>query len=200
LQGDFPPGQPIKERDQAAVMKVSRTPMREAVRILSQEGLVILRAARSPIVADPSFEEISQVIDVLTTLETRCGVLACTDASDEEIEEIVALDAKMQSSVGEIDSLDLFEIDMEFHMAIARASHNSVLAETHRSFVQRLWRARYLSTLNDGAITNSQNLHAQISKALKARDVDAIHAKISEHLADLTSNIRRFYTAEANVD
>ncbi|MDN3722463.1 GntR family transcriptional regulator [Roseibium salinum] len=77
LRGKLPPGSAIKERDNALELGVSRTPMREAIRILAKEGLVILRPSRSPVVARPSFKEISDQVAVLVALEKFSAELAC---------------------------------------------------------------------------------------------------------------------------
>ena len=85
LSGKFPPGSPMKERDNAAEMGVSRTPMREAIRILAKEGLVVLRPARSPIVAQLTLKQISDNIEVLTALELLAADLACQNGSDSQV-------------------------------------------------------------------------------------------------------------------
>lgn len=197
LQGEFVPGQTVKERDQAVLMNVSRTPMREGVRILAQEGLLILRPARSPIVANPSFDEICNVIEVLTTLEIQCGVLACKHATQEEIDQIIALNDEMQSKRATIDKIDLFDIDMAFHMAIAKASHNPVLAETHHAFIRRVWRARFLSVSHMGTNERGHEQHVQIAAALQARDAAEIRGLLELHLKDLATNISDQYAREA---
>ena len=88
LNGKFAPGSTLKERDNSLEMGVSRTPMREAIRILAKDGLVQLRPARSPIVARPTFKQISDNIVVLTTLELLSADLACQTATDDQIQEI----------------------------------------------------------------------------------------------------------------
>jgi DNA-binding GntR family transcriptional regulator len=200
LKGNLKPGQPIKERDHAKKMDVSRTPMREAVRILSQEGLVTLRKARSPIVAEPSFKHICEAIEVLTTLELRCGVLACKHATASELEHLTALQTAMQDQYANIDAIDLFEMDMEFHMAIAKASHNTVLTDTHHSFVRRLWHARFMSVQYKSNNELGQAQHKRITEAVRNRDAEQVHLVIFEHLEDITSNIRDQYACENTED
>jgi DNA-binding GntR family transcriptional regulator len=197
LKGTLAPGQQIKERDHATDLDVSRTPMREAIRILSKEGLVILRPSRSPIVADPSFEEISDVIEVLTALELCCGALACKHATPEDMVKIQAMHNTMAQLQGKIDRIDFFELDMEFHMAIAQASHNAVLAETHSAFVRRLWRARYLSASRKESADRVKRQHGAIMDALARRDVERMAIEISAHLDALIENIRDKYASEA---
>ncbi len=193
LRGDLAPGSPIKERDNAAEMGVSRTPMREAIRQLANEGLVVLRPSRSPIVADPSWKEISDCMDLVRALELLSGELACAKATDEEIDQIAAIQARMEAESNSIDEIDLFEIDMEFHVAIVRASHNIPLAETHRSLLSRLWRARFLGSR---AGRNQDRVFAQhqaILAALRARNAAAFQAELRNHLSILKQQIRQFY-------
>lgn len=199
LKGALGPGMQIKERDHATELDVSRTPMREAIRILAKEGLVILRPSRSPIVADPSFEEISDVIEVLTALELRCGALACKNATDEDIERIQAMHDHMEEVQGKIDRIDFFEFDMEFHMAIAAASKNAVLAETHSAFVRRLWRARYLSASRKESAARVKRQHGAIMQALKDRNETSMEIEINAHLDALIENIRDKYASESDV-
>ncbi|ASP21025.1 HTH-type transcriptional repressor RspR [Antarctobacter heliothermus] len=112
LRGKLPPGTPVKERDHAAELGVSRTPMREAIRMLAKEGLVQLRPARSPIVAKPSFEEVAHNIEVMAALEVLSVRLTCQRASDPEIDEIADVANHMQRDYDSLDRVDLFELDM----------------------------------------------------------------------------------------
>ncbi len=201
LRGDLAPGSPIKERDNAAEMGVSRTPMREAIRQLANEGLVVLRPSRSPIVADPSWKEISDCMDLVRALELLSGELACAKATDEEIDQIAAIQTRMEEKADAIDEIDLFEIDMEFHVAIVRASHNIPLAETHRSLLSRLWRARFLGSRVGRNQDRVFAQHQAIMAALRARDSAAFQAELRNHLSILKQQIRQFYQeVEEDVD
>src|SRR5210317_1067006 len=114
LRGKLKPGSPIKERDNAAELGVSRTPMREAIRILAKEGLVELRPARSPIVAQPGFKEVEDLAAVLIALEKLSIELACSHATEEDIEKISALAKHMSDAFDHTDAFDMFELDMQF--------------------------------------------------------------------------------------
>ncbi|WP_343115617.1 GntR family transcriptional regulator [Ostreiculturibacter nitratireducens] len=190
LRGKLPPGSTIKERDNAADMGVSRTPMREAIRILAKEGLVLLRPSRSPIVANPSLKEISDAIDVLRALEVLSGELACDNATEREIADIRAIHERMTDLYGHVDKLELFEIDMGFHLAIAKASHNEALAETHNAFLARLWRARYLSASQPASRERVLRQHGGIVEGLERRDPKLVRKEIQAHLEHLALKIR----------
>ena len=130
LRGTLPPGAPIKERDSAATMGVSRTPMREAIRILAKEGLVVLRPARSPVVASPTIREIRDQVVVLEALEKLSAQLACSQATQDELDAIAAQHREVAENYDRLDALDAFELDMAFHRQIALASHNPALASS----------------------------------------------------------------------
>jgi len=190
LSGKLAPGDSIKERDNAAEMGVSRTPMREAIRILAKEGLVILRPSRSPIVANPSLQEITDSIEVLACLELKSAQLACERATDEELRQIQAIQQHMEAVYDTIDPIDVFEIDMGFHLAIARASHNPSMAETHQAYLSRLWRARYLSAIRKRSRERVLSQHRAIVDGLLARDPEQVTRELGSHLEHLAINVR----------
>ncbi|MBY6115894.1 GntR family transcriptional regulator [Mameliella alba] len=200
LRGVLQPGTPVKERDHAAEMGVSRTPLREAIRMLAKEGLVQLRPARSPIVAQPSFEEVAQNIEVMSALEVLSARLACERASAEEIDEIARVAEQMERDYDSLDMLEVFEIDMSFHRAIAQAAGNPVLAEMHQSLLARLWRARYLSASRKRSRDRVLHQHAQIVAALRARDATAAQAHLQAHLDHLLINVADFFESSGTAE
>lgn len=189
LRGKLAPGTSIKERDNAAEMGVSRTPMREAIRILSQEGLIDLRPARSPIVSQLTVKQVSDDVEVLLAVEILSAELACSRATPEDIAEITDLQNQIIARFDHADPLDIFEIDMEFHSAIARASHNAPLAEIHRTFLARLWRGRFLAAIKRRNRDRIVAHHNEILRALKARDPLAIRSSLLGHMGNLRPDI-----------
>lgn len=191
LRGDLLPGAPVKERDTASTMGVSRTPMREAIRILSKEGLIVLRPSRSPIVAELNYKSVSDQAEVLTALEKLSAELACKNATPTDLDELQCIVDYMAANFYDTDPLDMFEIDMSFHTAIAKASHNEALVETHRSYSQRLWHARYLAARQRRNRERVVTQHTAILAAMRARDVSAARAAIDTHLWQLAEDIRQ---------
>ncbi len=189
LRGKLLPGASIKERDNAADMGVSRTPLREAIRILAKEGLIELRPARSPIVSTPSVRQISDEVEVLLAVEKLSGELACARATEADIEAIAEIVDDMAARFDTADPLDMFETDMSFHSAIAKAAHNEPLAEIHRTFLARLWRARFLSAIQSRNRERVIDHHSRIVEALRARDRSAVRTTISVHLDNLARDI-----------
>ena len=198
LRGRLRAGSSLKERDCAAEMGVSRTPMREAIRILAREGLVILRPSRSPLVANPDLKEISDQVVVLVSLEQLSARLACLHATEADIARLTKISDHMAEHFDTTDPLDMFEIDMSFHTAIATASQNASLAETHGIYLARLWRARYLSAIRRRSRDRVLRQHTGIVQGLMNRDADQAKGQIHAHLEHLLINIRhRFEHDEA---
>ena len=95
IQDELVPGQRVRERALAERLNVSRTPLREAIKILAAEGLVENLPNKGARVADPNPSEVRDMLRVLGALEALAGELACAEASDDEIEEIKALHFEM---------------------------------------------------------------------------------------------------------
>jgi DNA-binding GntR family transcriptional regulator len=199
LRGKLAPGDSLKERDKAVELGVSRTPMREAIRILALEGLIQLRPARSPIVAMPDVKEITDDVEVLLAVEKLSGELACKRATQDDIADIAQIVEIMSENFDTMDALDMFEIDMSFHSAIAKASHNPPLAEIHRRFLARLWRARFLAASKRRNRVNVIHHHSTILAAMRARDPDATRSAIGIHLDRLTEDIAEVIREEQDV-
>lgn len=196
LQGALSPGAKVKERDNAAESGVSRTPMREAIRMLATEGLIVLAPSRSPRVANPTYQEVADQILVLKTLEELSAELACIRATAADLAKVRDLNRQMAGLYESGHSLDLFEVDMAFHAAIADASHNEPLAETHRAFLARLWRVRYLAAHQRRNRDRARAHHNAILAALEARDAVAARAALDTHLGQLADDIRPILEGE----
>ena len=93
LLGKLAPGVPVPERDLSEAFGISRTPLKEALRILETEGLIVYGPTRRPRVADPSLDEINDWLRVQGALEALAGELACELATDAQLAEIESLNA-----------------------------------------------------------------------------------------------------------
>lgn len=193
LTGALPPGSPLKERDHAERLGVSRTPLREAVRILAKEGLVTLRPLRSPLVADPTRNEALEEVAVLRQLELFGGELACRHATEAEIAEIAQLCATVERNHAAGDTVEVFDLDMQMHRLIVAAGHNAALARTHGEYLARLWRIRYLSARQRADADRVLADHRGMIAALAARDVQAMRRHMESHLDGLVRNVERHF-------
>lgn len=185
----LPPGAAISERDVATALGVSRTPLRGALAILEQDGLVEYSITRRPRVADPSFEEISQNLVVMGALEALAGELACIHASDSEIEQIIELQNQMEVDSAILEPLEFFSTDMKMHEMIVRTTGNQPLIDTHKKYNARLWRARFVSSKRSDRRGQTLGEHSAITQALAKRDGEAIARALRSHLTSTVNNI-----------
>lgn len=194
LLGQLNPGASIKERDNAAALGVSRTPMREAIRILAREGLIQLRPLRSPIVADPTLKDVTDDLHVMTSLEVLAGELACQNATDQELEEIGVLHERLLDAATSDDIIARFEVDMAFHRAIALAAHNTSLAETHEAYMARLWRVRFMSANQADEIGRIVQQHGEILRGLQDRDEEKVSSVLKTHIRQIIPNVSGLFS------
>jgi len=183
------PGALIPERETAEALGVSRTPLRESLRLLASEGLVEIAPNRAPRVADPSLDELKQLLQVQGALEALAGELACSQASDEELQQIAAIEQDMRRISDSAEPLDFFRRDMQFHSAIVAASHNQALRETHANYNARLWRARFISSRRRVNRAGTLEQHRKIAEALLARKGRMVATSLRRHLDTGFANI-----------
>ena len=188
LVGKLPPGQALSERELSERLRISRTPLREAIRELAAERLIDVLPNRRPQVADPSPEHIDDLFDVQATLEALAGRLFVERASQEQLDEVIAIHGRMKELEEEGDALEFFQTDMEFHSAIVRGSGNSALADTHRQYNTALFRARFNSARQLRWRDVTMGEHMEIVEALIARDPKRSAAALSAHLERAKAN------------
>jgi len=189
LLGKLAPGVAVPERDLADALNISRTPMKEALRILKVEGLISYGPTRRLRVADPSMEELAQNLAVLGVLEALAGELACRHATDAEIARAADLEERMRLADIDTDPLQFFRWDMAFHKTIVQASRNEPLLDSHQTYNARLWRARFISSKARMARDRTLGQHADILAALQARNGKACARHMRRHLEVAMINI-----------
>lgn len=189
MLGKLAPGMPVRERDLAEAFGISRTPLKEALRILEAEGLIVYGPTRRPRVADPSLDEINDWLRVQGALEALAGELACAEATDAQLACIEDINTSIKEARDTDGQLEAFRMDMRFHEAIVAASGNEALAETHATYNARLWRVRFLSSQRVASREATRNEHLEIVEALKARDATAARKALKNHLRTAETNI-----------
>ena len=190
LLGELVPGRNIPERETAEALGVSRTPLREALLILEGEGLVLTAPAKSPVIANPSVGDITQLLLVQSALEGLAGECACEKITADELAQIQSMHDEMLAKADQAEALDFFSTDMAFHEAIVSATKNQPLIKTHAQYNSRLWRARFMSSrrrVKKRSITLQE--HANIVEGLRLRDKEQTSAALEHHLRDAIINI-----------
>ncbi len=197
IQDQLRPGERVRERELSERLCVSRTPLREALKVLATEGLVVLSPNRGAVVADPSLQEIHDVLELLGGVEGLAGELAASRIRDEEIAEIRALHYEMLAAFSRQNRLEYFKVNQLIHGAIVRASNNLALVEIHTQLNARVYRVRYRSNLRNTEWQTAIDEHWSILKALEARDGQRLSQVMRAHLGSTWTKISAINTNDS---
>lgn len=188
IDGTLVPGVWLNERELCERLQVSRTPLREAYRMLAADGLVVLLPKRGAQVVALSPEEVADIFDLLAVLEGLTGRLAAQRATDEELAGIAALHRRMRAAHRARDIDSYYEASMGTHLAVSAAAHNAALADTHRRLNLRVQNLRYRSNLDTASWRQAVAAHDAFVKALLARDAATAEALMREHALEKKAN------------
>ncbi|RTZ45412.1 GntR family transcriptional regulator [Candidimonas sp. SYP-B2681] len=187
IDGSLKPGTALNERDLCDLLGVSRTPLREAYRILAADGLVSIQPKRGAMVIEHSPADIENIFDVLAVLEGLAIRQAVERATDAELKEIAALHQQMLKSFQKRDIKSYFAASMGTHVAISRAAHNPALTETYTRLNLQVQALRYKSNLDPDEWIAGVADHERFVGALLARDAEAAETHIRHHLVNKKS-------------
>lgn len=181
IEGDLGEGARISERALCERFGVSRTPLREALKVLAAEGVVDLLPNRGARVAAVPMAEIVELLTVMGALESLAARLACERITDDQIAEVTALHYQMVAHFLRRDLPAYFRLNQAIDQAIVKAAGNAVLASLNRQLSTRLRRARYAANLNAARWNDAVAEHEEILAALTARDGARLGALLQEH-------------------
>ncbi|MEJ5989771.1 GntR family transcriptional regulator [Ramlibacter sp. PS3R-8] len=182
VSGALAPGQRITERlvaDQLAGM--SRTPLREAFKILEAEGLVKIEPNRGAVVTAMSIEEVEAAIEVLIGLETLAAEPACERITDPEIAAIEELHARMAAAHREGDLMQYFHLNQAIHQHIVEAAGNPVLSRIYAAECARIRRYRYAGNQQNERWAHAVREHEAILDALRDRAGAMLREILRQH-------------------
>lgn len=182
LEGSLPAGGRVPEKELCEQFEVSRTPLREALKVLASEGLLELMQNRGAVVTPLTARDVEETFPVLASLELTAGEMACRNIENDEIAAIRGLHRQMVERFRRGDRPGYFGIDQKIHESLVAASGNSVLAATHRSISARLQRARYAANISQERWKRAVEEHDQILAALEARNGKQLGALLKAHL------------------
>lgn len=182
IEGALEPGTKIPEKDLCESFGVSRTPMREALKVLANEGLAVLEPNRGAWVSTVTMEELEETFPVLAALERLGGELACQNGTETEIAFVRERHDDMVRHYHARDRQPYFKANQDIHDGILRAAGNPVLSQHHRVLASRAKRARFLANISDARWSQAVAEHEDIIDALEARDGPRLGNMLSSHL------------------
>jgi DNA-binding GntR family transcriptional regulator len=182
VEGELRPGEKLNERELAARLEVSRTPLREALKLLTAEGLVEHQPNRGAVVAQLDADDVAATFEVMAALEGLSGELACARISEAELAEVRALQYEMLAHHARRDLSAYYRVNAQIHRAINRAARNPVLTETYDRINARLQAFRFRSNFDADKWAAAVREHEAMVVALAARDGARLRAILIEHL------------------
>ncbi len=189
VESKLVPGERIQEMQLAHQLGVSRTPIREALKVLTSEGLVELLPLRGAIVKAFTDKDARDMLDVIALLEAFAGERAC-QAEPSRIDAILAMHARMETLYAQRQRLEYFVLNQEIHEALIALADNDTLSMTHAILSKRMRSLRYSG--NSGADNWAAALqeHTQMMQALARRDGPALAKAMREHIQNTWPRIR----------
>ena len=191
LKGDLMPGERLMEIALAKKLGVSRTPIREAIRMLELEGLVVMAPRKGAMVAGITEKNLRDVLEVRKALEELAIELACERMNEEDIRE---LDLAMDDFKKAVEKMDLIEIaksDEHFHDVIFKSTDNDKLMLLVGNLREQMYRYRieYIKDADKRALFVTE--HEGILKALKERDVVMAKEQIRQHIDNQETTVAK---------
>jgi DNA-binding GntR family transcriptional regulator len=182
IEGELAPGVKLNERELSERLKVSRTPLREAIKMLAAEGLVELLPNRGAVVAQMSEQDVIDTFEVIAGLEGLSGELAAQRISDAELAEIRALHFEMLAAHARRDLPTYYALNARIHGRINAAARNAVLTQTWQTVNARLQSLRFRSNLDESKWQQAVREHERMVELLATHDAPALRALMISHL------------------
>ncbi|MFZ4481667.1 MAG: GntR family transcriptional regulator [Rhodoferax sp.] len=180
--GELEPGMRLTERVLCEELKVSRTPLREALKTLASEGLVELLQNCGAMVTPMTLTDTTDTFKVLSVLEGLAGELACGRADDADLADLRQLHQQMREHYNNGNREKYFEVNQEIHARIFQLADNPVLLTTRNKLNLRLRRARYFANIGQSRWDRAMQEHDQIIDALESRNAKRLRVLLEEHI------------------
>jgi DNA-binding GntR family transcriptional regulator len=189
VENHIKPGSKLNERALCEQLEVSRTPLREAIKMLASEGLVELLPNRGAVARQLSAQDIADTFELIAGLEGLSGELAAQRITDAELAEVRALHYEMLAAYTRRDLPTYYSINAVIHNHINAAARNPVLAQTYRSVNARLQALRFRSNGDEARWARAMGEHEQMIGLLATRDAAGLRDLLSRHLLNKRDDV-----------
>jgi DNA-binding GntR family transcriptional regulator len=183
---ELEPGSWIDELKLADEYGISRTPLREALKVLAAEGLVTMKVRRGAYVTEVSEQDLADVYHLLSLLESDAAGVVAERASADQRQELKALHAELEAAAapGKVDREHFFAVNERFHMQLLAIANNKWRDQMVADLRKVMKLNRHNSLLKAGRIAESLAEHRAVMAAIEARDATAAMARMREHFAN----------------
>lgn len=182
VKGDLPPGARIVERRISTELNVSRTPVREALKLLRADGLIEISMHRGAQVTLYTEKEAEDLFDVISVIEGLAAERLADRLTGQILRRLEALHARMLEEYAARDASAYFDTNTNIHDTIVAEAGNLILAESHRRVMVRARRGRFMAIFDADRWRQAVDEHEAVMVAFRARDADAAGTIWREHL------------------
>ena len=196
IEGRLEPGQKIPEKALCERFGVSRTPLREAVKILAAEGFVELTPHRGAKVVKLTLKDFEEALPIMGALDAVAGELACQNATEEEIAELAALTDRMSERFEAQDLTGYYKLNSRIHALIMEMARNPTLTRSTRVLSERMRRARYELAMAPDRWAQAVEEHQAMVEALEQRNGERLGQIMKVHVTHKLQDLQAHLFAE----
>lgn len=190
VDGKLAPGQKIPEKELCEAFDISRTPLREALKVLATEGLVELLPQRGARVSVITEAERQELFPIIAALEALAAELACRNMTDAELAELKGLHRQMVAAYDRRDNLEYARLNRKIHLSIFEAARNGALQMLYSNMELRIRNIRHTVRQSDEDWARAVQDHEKILTVLEARDEGLCAKVLRDHVMRTADAVR----------
>ena len=180
---ELAPGTWIDEQTLAKEFGISRTPLREAIKVLAAEGLITMKLRRGAYVTEVNRGDLEQIFTILSLLEGQAAKEAATKAQEKDLNELDDMHLRLEKAAADRNLEQFFEVNVRFHERVIAIANNPWLTDVIADLRKVLKLQRKDALSRTGRLQSSLSEHREILKALLKRDPIAAEQAMRTHLA-----------------
>jgi len=200
LQGELRPGEKVPEEQLCERFGVSRTPIREALKVLAAEGVLQILPHRGAIVARITEDQIEELFPIMASLERLAGALACARATDADIARVRALHDRMMECFENGDEVEYLKHNRLIHESFFEIAGNVTLSAFYQQILTRIHACRFVVRKSREHWANAVSEHCEMIEALEARDAMRLATLLELHVTGTTAGIARAFITRVTAD
>jgi DNA-binding GntR family transcriptional regulator len=190
VETDLAPGERVDEKSLCEDFGISRTPLREALKVMASEGLIELQPNRSPRVTPLTPESVGDLFEMISWLDRQTGKIAARKVEDADLRTLRRIHRKMVGLHERGDRVEYYRMNREFHTAIVGIVGNAVLSVTYATLTAQAQRARFIAIHAQAHWDRGVREHERMIELLEARDGPALGDLLAAHALETGMRVR----------
>ncbi len=190
VENDLVAGDKVDEKALCQAFGISRTPLREALKVLASEGLIELLPNRSPRVAPITRENVDDLFEVLGWLERHAGELAAPRATEKDLQRLWKVHKRMVRLHRQGERIEYFRMNRVLHTTIVETAGNPVLTSIYSNLMVQIQRARYIAIQSQNHWDRGVKEHSEILDALAGGDGEELGILLMNHVRETGNRVK----------